>query len=484
MTSDTKRWLIVVLILLILSAILLIAHVSAYDRIEQGANVYINETVDISGVTGWSYQLAYYDGYLDDTEPSYTLDLPSLKLQKSYYIDPAIFNNRLGYWYQYYSDDAENHGNLKAFRVVSGTKNITQTLANGTVVINTTFANGTRNVSDDIPAVRPKHIADYIVARGDNLIIKNPTNVRVWIFGSNGGIYNKKSVGGYITYNTSEINSLSAGDYTILIQSPGANQEFNSIYDNKNKTLKTLVTSTDGWVTDKEDLSAYPPIMLIDKIKQSINRTDDKYKELSLVVEMPKIDIISRDDYEVNEMGVIIVKGYTNVAEGTSIDLTIDDKAFLNSKIKNVTSTTAKSTGDPGDMRFFVASIPFSYDELGIGVHFITAKTAIGGDMTVEFRVYTSMDATPPINKTTFYMDGNEFKPTPTPEIVRVVETKFVDRVITQVIIKQLTPNETLLYENTKKVQYDTIIEWGAGIIALIGVIYIISVLLRGIKNE
>jgi len=94
---------------------------SGSPRIQQGQTVYVNDTVDISGVVPPYPQLAYWDGVdMYSTPPTYTITLPvSHGGYYNFYVDPAIFATRLGRWYKYDSTIGyEPKGNNLAFVVV------------------------------------------------------------------------------------------------------------------------------------------------------------------------------------------------------------------------------------------------------------------------------------------------------------------------------------------------------------------------------
>src|SRR5271157_2530384 len=109
---------------------------TANPRIEQGDVVYVNDTIDISGIVPPYPYLAYWDGYdLYDTNASYLIDLPDT--HSAYYnfsIDPAIFAQRLGNWYKYDGTFELSANNIAFIVEPEILKNSTMRYQNGTLV--------------------------------------------------------------------------------------------------------------------------------------------------------------------------------------------------------------------------------------------------------------------------------------------------------------------------------------------------------------
>lgn len=461
------------IIFAVLIILCLVTSVSAYKSISQGENVYLNETVDISQVMGWGYGIAYYGNSGD--APTYIIEPKNVY---TLYIDPKIFSSRTGTWYQWEGNiSSSSKGYDVAFVVIGRERNIINT---------TNISIDLENVSSvgvhyEVPS---KHIADYLVARGDPLDIKLMRTANVWIFGENDMICNKRTVGGYARFNREEINSLVPGTYSLLIQYPGDNAEFNAVYDGKNSTINTLATHLEGWNIYSTSVKGFSPLNILDTLKTEINKTDDTYELFTLSVAHPYISIISRDNVDssiVTDKGTIIVTGYTNVAEGTVLNFSVDDVNFKNTRVKPFTSILAKATDNPGDMRYFVAYIPFYYSDLTVGAHTITGTTAIGGAITVDFYVYSLPEGSERPDTSTKYINGSEFIPQPTPQIIKVVETQVVEKKVEVVRTVQVvqTPDYQYLEKMYTKSKYDMIFKAaGIGGIIIFG-LYFISVIWR-----
>ena len=79
-------------------------------RIMQGDNVYLNDTIDISGMGHGQLKLAWYGKYSEYYDPQYIIEFSLFKReQMNFWIDPAVFASRTGMWYQYYRDVPERH---------------------------------------------------------------------------------------------------------------------------------------------------------------------------------------------------------------------------------------------------------------------------------------------------------------------------------------------------------------------------------------
>ena len=156
-------------------------------RIAQGQNVYLNDTIDITG-EGWGRGLAWYGTYGEYDDAQYVYEFTDYSPHgelSHFWIDPSIFAQRLGKWYQYYGNATETRGNLNAFKVVAGYRNSTLTFPNGTVV-NQSVGISPTQIPQVIPqpSVLPEvHVADYLLAIGDPFVVKTYGSAQVWIFG-------------------------------------------------------------------------------------------------------------------------------------------------------------------------------------------------------------------------------------------------------------------------------------------------------------
>jgi hypothetical protein len=469
--------------------ILLITPTSAGVRLTQGENVYLNETIDVSSVSGWADSISYYGGWSNDGDPEYVIELPYGTKRYDFYIDPEIFSNRLGYWYQYYGRDySDDHGFTTAFKVVNGARNVSTRYENGSINFDVEYDIGNHTPTFVSPPVSIKHVSDYLVARGNDLFIKTGSTARVWVFGEKDSLYNLKSFNNSVYINNTTIQNLRVGEYKIIVHTTGGDSEFNVLYNPIKKVLSSLYSTQDSFEMKEFDITSLSQSLFRDKLLEEINKTSDEYKIYNLVIEDPMVDIIAQDEVDVSQIKLLQVKGYTNVAANTNLCFGIDEKIKYKSVDYKPSCVLAQETSidSPGDMRYFLVSIPFSYNDLSVGTHFITGSTAIGGSMTTSFYVYETFDDKPR-NSSLKYIDGNLFVPTPTPEIIKVIETQIIRQVVTQVVEVQLTPNLQQLYDTQKKINDDKIIEYttyGLIGVCIIAAVYLLYVLIRAMRRK
>jgi len=452
--------------------------VEPIKRIVQGETVYIGDTYDISGVVGWASYLAWYNSY--DPEPGvtpWTLQLPNTK--KGYYmfyIDPSVFSDKLGDWYQYYGN-YESAGNLRAFRVAPASErpifymNVTEN--------KTPF----ENITVPKPWLPIRHIADYLIARGDsfNITVNSPTTM--WLFGTNTGIYDTKSFNGTIQINESVMSSLEPGRYKLLLQTYGTTtDDFTMRYNVETQKLEWF--DFKNFLVYKWDVSGYSPQVLYNKIIEIRPQLLDTFTEYTFELQEPAISITQIDPRTVSIYGHMMsgleyvnnqtyldIRGYTNVAPGTKLSFIIDED-------KQTPLTINKSTiwgevwGDyGGDMRYFVCVVPVDKYGAGIGEHFITASTALGGSSIVPYYVYDAPIGTYVRDKPIRYIAGRigdtEFVPTPTPITIEKIVTQKV--VVTQTILVPVTPSKEFVKSQQDAVITDKIWYYGKWVLGLIG---------------
>ena len=117
------RWFgIGCLLILLVALIVLPVQATLVQRPFQGDLVQVGTYIDATGVMGFGGGFAYY-GMSGDTEsnPQYILEMGGRKSDYyNFYLDPKIFESRIGPWYQYTGNTTGSieHGNLLAFRVV------------------------------------------------------------------------------------------------------------------------------------------------------------------------------------------------------------------------------------------------------------------------------------------------------------------------------------------------------------------------------
>lgn len=432
-------------ILLIFICWFMMSPASAYDRIDQGSTVILNGTYDISGVAAGYNQLVYLNYWSTDLTPdnesiTYTLELPQERAGYfNFYIDPAIFKNRLGYWYRY-NGVFEPQANNRAFRVVADRQTIN-------VTVNVT-GNETVLIVPQAPPIEERHIADYLIARGDPLYISFPDNTpaSAWIFGRRDGIFNREVINGIASFNTSEIQSMEPGSYTLMYYSPGSGQKF----DVRVNEDKLEYFDSAEFKIVPVDIEGLSPSLVLDRILQVVDHIDDKFTLYKLEIQNPLIEITEVEVIDVSETAAVLqLQGYTNLAYNSELTFVLDEHKTNARTIKDYRwNTTAKAVGNPGSMRYFDLSIPVIWKALSIGEHSITAHTPSGETSIVPLWVYDMPGGMQKPNQTIKYVAGNLFVPTPTPVMVPVPGPT---RIVTQVVTVQLTPD----YGTLAKTQND-----------------------------
>jgi hypothetical protein len=188
-------------------------------------------------------------------------------------------------------------------------------------------------------------------------------------------------------------------------------------------------------------------------------------------------------DYHYNTNASFLdVKGYTNVAPGSSLTFVMDanqtPKNYLGTKqALNIAHTNATGTYG-GDERYFEAIVPFDKYGTSLGDHFVTGYTALSDSpTTVKFTLYDEPPAHYVPSQEVRYIAGDngpeEFIPTPTPvvETVTVVQTVKVIETITIPV----TPSNEVVHAQQQKAIDDTIATWGIRIIVGGGLIAILA---------
>ena len=427
-----------ILAALLLACLLIIGIGQASERVPQAGTVYLNETVDISGAIGWSSKIVWAGRYstamsVDNESILYSRELPDYKSQYyNYTIDYETFSNRLGWWYQYYGG-YERSGNNRAF-YVKDHRPIT-------VVNNTTVMHPTLTPTPTPLPVKEKVVADYVAARGDPFRIKNfPFNgtVSVWIFGRTDGLFDRRFPEGWISFDAPEVQALEQGDYTLWIITPGENDQLDTRY--VNKTAEYFDSETFRIIRiPSESLS---PQVLLQKAKEEFRKTDDVIREYSLSIGDPYLEITTIESRILGNKTVLMrVKGYTNEIAGKTISFQIDKDAMTKRYQRfSSFSTVSEETGNPGALRYFDAKLLLQQGDIDAGHHSIEATTALGGKCNVDFDVYYAPQEVANRIRTVMYVGGNEFKPTPTPQIIQKVVT--VEQIRYEFIEKPVTPTD------------------------------------------
>ncbi len=475
--------------------------VTPIPMVEQGATVYVGDYIDVSGVVPPYPQLAYWDGHdMYDALPSYNITMPDRKIgYYQFYLDPEVFGSRLGKWYKY-DNKFERSGYNVAFIVQKRNFNGTMTFPNGTIRTTTESINATYYpVVTPTPQIVPEqYVSDYVVARGDPLIINTLGESKVWVFGNKVGIFDRISSSNTTILGIGEVWGLEIGRYELVIQYPGRNGIFEASYNNKTDRLVS------PWKNVNDiPLTGLTPTLVSQRLKSMVAGTDDKYETYKIEVQEPSIRIsdmvqrplANRPDFHITpddgEVSMWDVRGYTNVMEGSTLTFYMDKDLQNARTINQSTYTTVAKGSNPGNLRYFQVYIPIFWNRLTDGIHTVSGTTPIGGNVVSNFPVSTMpADSFRPNATLKYINDENPWKPnltTPTPVIVQVPGP-------TQIVTVVVTPSEEQVVEAQRKVseenwnkmaeQIVTIAIVGTTLLILICAgLYIRSVYIRGKKK-
>jgi hypothetical protein len=443
-------------------------------RISQGDPVYLGETVDISAVAGWASYFAYTDGYSEPTDDAtiVTIKTPDTKQgYYNYYIDPSIFENRLGRWYTWYGK-FEPAGNMLAFNVIAGTR---------PVINATNTTNVTPNVTEIIPMqptpLLPEvRVADYLLARGDSLFVDTPGGGKVWIFGTNSGLYDIESKSDNITISSEQLQGLEPGTYTLLLQTAGKNGQFDVRYANDS------IQWSDKWNGIKSvSISGLQPILASGIVQDTLGKTDDNYIVLRLIVELTQVRVDKIDErgltdeefLTVKESGLVTwydVRGYSNLANNTPLKVYLDKEDHVKDR-KAYTFDSVTSRTSVGNRSVFQCIIPMVWDKIAVGMHTITIVAPDGAFSNYDFYVSEMPADSYRPNATLKYVEGrNPYVP---PVYINTTVTVEVTKEVIKEVIKEVPPPQESVDAAQKKAV--------AEVVGFYASIFIVLALISGI---
>ena len=479
---DWRNATLCLLVAVILTCLLVIGMGQAYERVDQGDTVYVNETIDISGAVGWSSELVWAGRWasslsVDNESILYELELPDYKSEYyKFYLDPAIFKDRLGWWYQYYGT-YEKGGNLRAFYVRDHRPIIVE---NNTIATNITI----EPTPTKLP-IEEKIVSDYVVARGDPFAFKYQTEetVSVWMFGRIDAVYDSRFNNGAVYFPSDAIKNMESGDYTLWVLLPGKNGQLDCRYTKGQIEYFSINDFTVGTIP-ADKLS---PQVTLQKLREALKQTDDQIVEYKLAIGDPYIEITVIDpQYLADDTLLMKIKGYTNEIAGKTFTFTIDPELVtpVNAKLYTFTAQS-QATANPGALRYFDASVPIFWSNISSGQHEIQGTTPLKAQCNVDFYIYNMPEGQVRPTQTIRYVGGNEFKATPTPEKVTVIQTEIVHEI--QQVPVPVTPSDEQVRKQQESVFWSgllkitTILFIGGGSFA--AAVYLRSIVLR-VRNE
>jgi hypothetical protein len=412
------------------------AHMGASTgsiEVHQRDTVYWGDTCDLSLVNGWYDKLIHL-------ETGKVVDISAF--QHKILIDPETFPE--GEWDQW-SDFDEGHGNTISFFVKKERPpaNTNTTLPNP--VVNTT------TLKPYIQTIPIKHVSDILIARGDPLNVAFK-KAKVWIFGTTAGYYDFMTVNNAIVLNASVIKKFSPGTYYMVVEQPGENKpEFTTRYVASTETIEYFDAQQFKIMT--VSLSGLDPITRLDKFRKIRDLSSDIFTEYKLEIEDPYIEILSLDQQYVDEKYFSqTVRGYTNTKIGTILTFIVDKERKGTDSYSTFT-TEAKGSTNPGDMRYFEMTVPLLWDNYGAGHHTITASTAIGGMMNIDFDVYVSPEHSFIPNNTIKYVNGSEWK-----------EPVIIEKTVIVTIVQPTPPPEKIYVNVTPSIETQEAVQYAANV--------------------
>ena len=450
-------------IILVLFSLLLISLIPAVSaeiyRVNQTDTVFQGEYADISGVTSWTNQLAYFGGGDYIGNPTKIIDTSKNRYQ--FYIDPAIFE--VGKYYKWDGTPEPNSSSL-AFVVKTGVRD----WGISTIV--------TRKVTP-VPTIDPEDLVHVVpkdthilIARGDTGLLEftpdrsisggGQADAYLWLFGTGQSL--DKLLGEKMTYSLNGTTTqflflpnltetLDVGWYTGYIQYVGLNRKPDVFYvEDTVHYTKILDTPFDDDVIPDVDINGFVPYKIqqeLEKLEANKAYSDDILVPLTIEIQDPRI--IIKDYWE--EADRIVIQGETNLWNGTEITVKLDPdnhvlaqdarlhtwkayavKGDLTSTITDLGSKYVTTNGQPvyigtSVQRRFSIRIPVAWGEMAIGEHQLKASA---NPYKINVEGYK-----------TFQVTGVWVNPTPTQIFQKVIVDEYGTHLVSS--------NGTIIYDSS-----------------------------------
>jgi hypothetical protein len=419
--------------------------------------IYWNETVDLSLVEGWYGMVENEKGYIVDVS----------QFTHQIYIDKNVFPT--GVYWQWSPEGIYANGNNIAFEVQQGPRPEQQPL-----VYNTTLSTPTLTPFPENLPLQPRHIADYLVARGYPLNITLNGTAQIWIMGVDTTSWIPPRTGNTsILYTEEDTQTLIPGNYSVLIQHFGTSNIADVLYQNSSNleglragelnVYNNVIYSPFGG--ENTSVVGWQPQMIENAVKALLDRGmwiqqgdvaynawDNTYETKTLQVENPYSEITMVDEYtranDAYNISTVHVAGYTNLPNQTPLSIVLDYKTLnvpqtmLYGKTMDMVQNTTTVGDTIGDRRQFSILFPIYYGFLhGQGsAHFFTVINPDGSLTVANFKVYDTPAGQVVPLQTNRYIAGDEFKPpvtvtvtVPGPERTVTVQVPVIQ---TQVVIQ------------------------------------------------
>ena len=235
--------------------------------------------------------------------------------------------------------------------------------------------------------------------------------------------------------NTSS-DTVRSGKYDLVLQWPGNSTPIGVFYYPETGSVRCACQPEPKEITR---LPFWYQTTLLTALENQ-QCSDDGYALATLELQEPAVDITDIfENVNGTEDYYLYVQGYTNLAAGTVINLTIDRSRWDYHDLRRHTFNSTVYGPDITKYRKFRVKIPYDPDELRGGQHTLSAMTPMNTETLVDFWVYEipeGMERPPTYLK---YIDRNLVVPTPTPE-VREVKVIVPGPERTIVVIQNVTP--------------------------------------------
>ena len=287
------------------------------------------------------------------------------------------------------------------------------------------------------------YTSQYSVAKGDYVRVKgtilrgnDPTYLQIWTFGHDYFFYSPKiktidSKYEYVfqpreTAKMGEIQS-PPGEYFILVQHPGLNTVMdiyleNGTIKNKNNNQTELI------------VKFYQPKILLKKLKQTFNETDDELTIFPFILTEPWLKITDIENIEPTQRTAfdiesMSVKGITNLNIGIPLIVRIDPEYTGHTNISSFYELETKTIGSDISWSSFHFKIPLRGLTKGIHTFQIYDKNGLTS-LSTSFQVYedhlsNTIISTPTIEPVTITQTATPnvtITESPTPKPVEIPE--------------------------------------------------------------
>lgn len=457
---------ILIPIFVLLLAIMVIP-ISA-EPIQNGQCVELNSTVDISPI-GWGLtHIVYYGRYVDEFSPIpddisvvKTYPMPSsLNLLKNFWIDPELFGDSLGYWYQGYGNKKWNDraANNRLFYVST---NCTQPKKEQVNITEQILEN--TSIPKKMDYLPEKFESDILIARGyESMPMDVDANSKWWLIGNSFSMYDQSPQDGYLSISPDITEQMEPGEYHLYVISPGENGIMEVRYEENHDINPVLISDIRG-TNPIPILQTDTPKNVEDKLRAMIGRSrDDTHKIYKISVMDPEIQIGRIDALTGMDKSWYNIRGYTTMNNGTILKIQID-KEKINAITKPIREWTTNTDGVYlGAWRKFNTMVPVDYKQINPGPHEITIS-ANGVEISVPIYIHREQDPhyTPP--EYTEYFGTSPFV---TPKII---EREVPGPVQIKTVTVTITPSEEQIYKAQEKVITNHIWEWIFAIMVIMG---------------